>query len=229
VFSPQSLLGRAGALGQGLGEPAAAAQPGGRDTGGLAIALAARETLANLLGSLIIMFEKPFAIGQQVKVKDVEGTVEKVGFRSTQIRTLYDSLVTIPSSQLVNSTIDNLELRNYREVKTVLNLAYDTPVEKIEAFVAGIRQLLEADPGTHKDKLQVFLYAFGPHSLDVLVRFFVQVPDRLVELTERQRLFLAMLRLAEAQGVRFAFPTQTLHIESVPEGQSLHTKPASQD
>ena len=76
------------------------------------------------------MFEKPFAIGQQIKVKDVEGTVEKVGFRSTQIRTLYDSLVTIPSSQLVNSTIDNLELRNYREVKTVLNLAYDTPVEK---------------------------------------------------------------------------------------------------
>lgn len=129
MFSPQSLLARAGALGQGLGEPAAAAQPGGRDTGGLAIALAARETLANLLGSLIIMFEKPFAIGQQIKVKDVEGTVEKVGFRSTQIRTLYDSLVTIPSSQLVNSTIDNLELRNYREVKTVLNLAYDTPVE----------------------------------------------------------------------------------------------------
>lgn len=189
----------------------------GLGVGGLAVALAAQQTLANLLGSLIIMFEKPFAIGHQIKVKDTEGTVEKVGFRSTQIRTPYDSLVTIPSSQLVNSAIDNLALREYREVKTMLNLTYDTPVDKLEGFVRGIKQILEAHPGTRKDKLQIFLYDFGPQSLDVLVKFFLRAPDRLAELAERQRLLLAILRLAEAEGVRFALPTESVHIESLPE------------
>jgi MscS family membrane protein len=179
----------------------------GLGVGGLAVALAAQQTLANLLGSLIIMFEKPFAIGHSIKVKDTEGVVERVGFRSTQIRTTYDSLVTIPSSQLVNSTIDNLELRKYRQVKTTLKLAHDTPPEKIEELVEGIRQLLEAHSAIRKDKLQVFLYEFGPHSLDVLVSFFLKVPNRLAELAERQRLFLAMLRLAEEKGVRLALPT----------------------
>ena len=200
----------------------------GLGVGGLAVALAAQQTLANLLGSLIIMFEKPFAIGHQVKLKDAEGKVEKVGFRSTQIRTAQDSLVTIPSSQLVNSTIENMELRDGREVRTVLKLTYDTPAEKVEGLVEGIRQILEAHPDTRKDTLQVFLYDFGPHSLDVLVKFFLRTPDRLAELAERQRLFLAILRLAEAQGVRFESPTQTLHIESLPEQESL-PRPARRD
>lgn len=189
----------------------------GLGVGGLAVALAAQQTLANLLGSLIIMFEKPFAVGHWIKVKDLEGVVEDVGFRSTRIRTFYNSLVTIPSSQLVNSTVDNMELRECRQVRCLLNLTYDTSVEKIEGFVAGIKQILEAHPRTRKDNIQVFLYEFGAHSLDVLMNFFLNVPDREAELRERQRIFLEILRLAEAAGVRFAFPTQTLHIESVPE------------
>ncbi|MGR8981605.1 MAG: mechanosensitive ion channel family protein [Gammaproteobacteria bacterium] len=124
----------------------------GLGVGGLAVALAAQQTLANLLGSLIIMFEKPFAIGHWIKANDIEGTVEVVGFRSTRIRTFYNSLVTIPSSQLVNSTIDNMELRDYRQVKTVLNLTYDTPAGKIEAFVEGVRHILLSHPDTRKDR-----------------------------------------------------------------------------
>ena len=189
----------------------------GLGVGGLAVALAAQQTLANLLGSLIIMFEKPFAIGHWIKLKDIEGTVEKVGFRSTRIRTFYNSLVTIPSSQLINSTVDNMELREYRQVKTLLNLTYDTSVEKIEEFVEGVKQMLENHPATHKDIIQVFLYEFGPHSLDILLNFFLQVPDRKSELIKRQEILLDILRLAEAKGIRFAFPTQTLHIESLPE------------
>jgi MscS family membrane protein len=189
----------------------------GLGVGGLAVALAAQQTLANLLGSLIIMFEKPFAVGHFVKVQDIEGMVENVGFRSTRIRTFHNSLVTIPSSQLVNSTVDNMELREYRQVKTALNLTYDTPVEKIEDFVEGIKQILETHPQTRKDNIQVFFYEFGPHSLDILLNFFVKVPDRAAELNERQRIFLDILCLAEKNDVRFAFPTQTLHIESLPE------------
>ncbi len=190
----------------------------GLGVGGLAVALAAQQTLANLLGSLIIMFEKPFAIGHWIKVKDTEGTVEDVGFRSTRIRTFYNSLVTIPSSQLINSTVDNMELREYRQVKTVLNLTYDTPAGKIEEFIAGVERIIQAHPDTRKDNPQVAFFDLAPHSLDILVNFFLKAPDRAAELGERQRILLDILRLAEEMEVRFAFPTQTLHIESLPGG-----------
>lgn len=188
----------------------------GLGVGGLAVALAAQQTLANLLGSIIIMVEKPFAIGHWVKIKDIEGIVEDVGFRSTRIRTFYDSLVTVPSSQMVSSTIDNMELREYRLVKTVLSLAYDTPAEKIEGFVEGVRQIILTHAETRKDNIHVVFNELGPHSLDILLNFFLKVPDRMSELTARQEILLDILRLAEATGIRFAFPTQTLHIESLP-------------
>ena len=162
----------------------------GLGVGGLAVALAAQQTLANLLGSLIIMFEKPFAIGHWIKLKDIEGTVERVGFRSTRIRTFYNSLVTIPSSQLINSTVDNMELREYRQVKTLLTLTYDTPVEKIGEFVEGVKQLLNTHTDTRKDNIQVFLYEFGAYSLNILLNFFLQVHDREAELIKRQEIML---------------------------------------
>lgn len=188
----------------------------GFGVGGLAVALAAQTTFANLLGSLIIMIEKPFKLGDSIKLKDTEGTVEKVGFRSTRIRTPYNSLVTIPSSELVNSTIDNLELRDYRQIKTTLTIAHDTPVEKIKGFIAAIKQLLETHQNTRKDNIQVFLHEFGPASLNILVNFFIQVSKRDDELSERQQILLDILCLAEEKSVQFAFPTQTLHIKSLP-------------
>jgi MscS family membrane protein len=142
--------------------------------------------------------------------------VEEVGFRSTRIRTFYDSLVTIPSSQLVSSTIDNFDRRHRREIKTVIGLTYDTPPDKLEAFVRGVRELLDSNPDVRKDNIQVAFYDFGPHSLDILMKFLLRAPDRLAELAKREQIMLAILNLAEAQGVRFAFPTQTLHLESLP-------------
>lgn len=184
----------------------------GLGVGGLAVALAAQQTIANLIGSLIIMVEKPFKVGDSIKLIGTEGVVESVGFRSTRIRTLYNSLVTIPSSQIISSTIDNMELREYRQIKIDLNLTYDTPIEKIKAFIEGVKQIIEAHPDTRKDNAQIFFYRFGSHSLDILVNFFINVPSRTDELTEQQRIFLDILRLAEIIDVQFAFPTQTLHI-----------------
>jgi len=178
----------------------------GLGVGGLAVALAAQQTLANLLGSLIIMFEKPFAIGHAIKLKDIEGTVESVGFRSTRIRTPSNSLLTIPSSQLVNSPIDNMEMRKYRQVRTELNLTYDTPHGKIEDFLEGIKHILLAHPNTRKDNIQAVLYDLGPDSLNILLNFFLQVPDRATELNERERILLDILILADAKGIRFATP-----------------------
>ncbi|MCX7097808.1 MAG: mechanosensitive ion channel family protein [Methylococcales bacterium] len=181
----------------------------GLGVGGLAVALAAQQTLANLLGSLIIMFEKPFAVGHAIKLKDFEGTVENVGFRSTRIRTTSNSVVTIPSSLLVNSPIDNMALRQYRQVKTVLNLTYDTPRETLEDFLEGIKHILLVHPDTRKDNIQAVLYDLGPDSLSILLNFFVRVPDRSTELNERQRVLLDILSLAEAKGIRFTLPTQS--------------------
>ena len=92
----------------------------------------------------------------------MEGIVEDLGFRGTRIRTFYDSLVAIPSSQMVSSTVDKMELREYRQMKTFLNLTYDTPVEKIEAFVEGVRRIIDEHPDTRKDNIQVMFNHSGP-------------------------------------------------------------------
>ncbi|UHD17851.1 mechanosensitive ion channel family protein [Thiocapsa bogorovii] len=199
----------------------------GLGVGGLAVALAARETLANLLGSLAIMLDRPFRIGDWIKMDGKEGTVEDIGFRSTRIRTFYDSLLSVPNSVTVNTAIDNMGERAYRRVSTKLNIRYDTGPERIEAFLEGIKEIIKANPATRKDYFHVVMHDFGPHGLDVLLYFFLQVPDWSAELVERQRVFIEIMRLAERLGVDFAFPTQTIEVESMP-GQPHQARPAQE-
>jgi len=196
----------------------------GLGIGGLAFALAARETLANLLGSLVIMFEKPFRVGDWIRVGDDEGHVESVGFRSTRIRTFYDSLISLPSSKLIDATVDNLGAREYRRVKTTLAVTYDTPPQKVQSFVDGIKEIIRSHPKTQKDKFHIVFNDFGSHSLDILIYFFLKVPDWSAELVEREGIFLQIIQLAEDLEVKFAFPTETVHIDSLP---SPKAKPAT--
>jgi MscS family membrane protein len=186
----------------------------GLGIGGLAVALAARETLANFFGSVTIFLDRPFKIGDWIKTGEVEGTVEEVGFRSTRIRTFYNSLVSVPNSNLANADIDNLGLRRYRRLKTVLNLTYSTTPEQMEAFVEGIKAIVKANKHFRQDMYEVHFNSFGAHSLDVLVYVFFDVPDWSTELQQRHNFFLEVLRLAKEVGVEFAFPTQTLHMDS---------------
>ncbi len=186
----------------------------GLGIGGLAVALAARETLANFFGSVTIFMDRPFKIGDWIKTGDVEGTVEEVGFRSTRIRTFYNSLVSVPNSNLANTDIDNLGLRRYRRLKTVLNLTYSTTPEQMEAFVEGIKAIVKANDHFRQDFYEVHFNSFGAHSLDVLVYVFFDVPDWSTELQQRHNFLLEVLRLAKEVGVEFAFPTQTLHMDS---------------
>jgi MscS family membrane protein len=186
----------------------------GLGIGGLAVALAARETLANFFGSITIFMDRPFKIGDWIKVGNVEGTVEEVGFRSTRVRTFYNSLVSVPNSNLANTDIDNLGLRKYRRLKTVLNLTYSTTPEQMEAFVEGIKALVKANDHFRQDVYEVHFNSFGAHSLDVLVYVFLEVPDWSTELQQRHNFLLEVLKLAKEVGVEFAFPTQTLHMDS---------------
>jgi len=188
----------------------------GLGVGGLAVALAARETLTDVFGSLMILADRPYRIGHWVVIGDKEGTVQSIGLRSTRIRTFYDSVLTIPNSTAVSSIVDNMGMRSYRRVRTMVGIRYDTPPERIEAFLEGIKRIIQTNPTTRKDLFHVVLNDFGPDHLAILLYFFLKVPDWSAELVERQRIFLEIIRLAHALGVQFAFPTQTLEIETFP-------------
>lgn len=187
----------------------------GLGIGGLALAMAAKDTLANFFGSVMIFADKPFQVGDWVVVDGVEGTVEEVGFRSTRVRTFYDSLVTVPNSKIADAKVDNYGARKYRRTTTTLGLTYDTTPEQLQAFVEGVRAILRANPYTRKDSYEVGFTAFGSHSLDVLLYFFFRVDSWSAELRERQNVYLEILRLAKSLGISFAFPTQTLLHEYV--------------
>jgi MscS family membrane protein len=187
----------------------------GLGIGGLAVAFAAKDTIENFFGSIAVILDRPFEIGDWIYVNDVEGTVEDLGFRSTRIRTFYNSLVTVPNSTLVRAKVDNYGRRKYRRFKTMVNVTYDTPPEKIEAFCAGIREIIKLHPYTRKDYYHVWLNSFGAHSLDILVYMFFECPDWSIELREKHRFMLDVIRLADRLGVEFAFPTQTLHIDQL--------------
>ena len=181
--------------------------------GGVALAFAAQDTLGNFFGSITVLFDRPFGIGDWIVLGDVEGMVERVGFRSTRVRTFYNSVITIPNSKMVNTQLDNYGARRYRRAKITLSVTYSTPPEKIDAFCEGIRELIRLHPYTRKDYYHVYFNNFGPSSLDILLYLFFEVPDWSTELRERHRLFIDILRLADRLGVEFAFPTQTLWVE----------------
>ena len=189
--------------------------------GGVAVALAAKDTVENLFGSVTVLTDRPFQIGDWVKIGDVEGSVEELGFRSTRIRTFYNSLITVPNAKMTTAVIDNMGRRRYRRVKCSLGIGYDTPPATIDAFCEGIRELIRVHPYTRKDYYMVYLHEFAESSLNILLYAFHEVPDWGTELRERHRLFADIIRLANRLGVSFAFPTRTLHLESLPGGTSV--------
>jgi MscS family membrane protein len=184
----------------------------GLGIGGLAFAFAAKDTIENFFGSVTVLLDRPFEVGDWVIVGDTEGTVEELGLRSTRIRTFYNSQVTVPNATLVRATVDNLGRRAYRRWKTYLGVQYDTPPETLLAFTEGIRELVRQHPYTRKDFYQVWCNDFADFSLNILLYVFFRVPDWSTELRERERLFVDIVRLADRLGVQFAFPTRTVHL-----------------
>ena len=185
----------------------------GISIGGLALALAAQETVKNLIGSMMIFIDRPFQIGDYISTNDASGTVEEVGFRSTRIRTAQNSLMTIPNGALANKAIDNLGLRIYRRYQTALNLTYDTAPETIEKFVQGVRDIIEKHPKTRKEAQAVYFSGMSASSLDISVSIYFEVPGYAEEMTAKQEILLEILALAKKEGVDFAFPSTSVYIE----------------
>ena len=179
---------------------------------GVGFSFAAKDTVENFFGSIAVVLDRPFDIGDWVVIDGTEGVVEAVGFRSTRIRTFYNSQITVPNANLVRATVDNYGRRQYRRWKTTLGLQYDTPPDKLLAFAEGVRELIRTHPYTRKDYYQVWCNEFGASTLEIMLYMFFEVPDWNTELRERERLFIDIVRLADRLGVSFAFPTQTVHV-----------------
>jgi MscS family membrane protein len=184
----------------------------GLGIGGLAVAFAAKDTIENFFGSVAVVLDRSFEVGDWIVVGDVEGIVEKLGFRSTKVRTFSNSQVTIPNASLVRANVDNYGRRTYRRWSTSVYVQYDTPPEKLVAFTEGIRELVRRHPHTRKDSFEVWCNDFGESGVKILVYVFFKAPGWSAELREREHLLVDIVRLADRLGVRFAVPARTVEL-----------------
>jgi MscS family membrane protein len=181
--------------------------------GGLAVALAARDSIANFFGTLTILFDKPFQVGQRILIDGNDGVVETVGFRSTRIRTLTGHLLTIPNEKIVNSAVENIGMRPHIRWLNNITITYDTPPEKVEKAVSILRQILDNHEGFDPEfPPRVYFNGFNDWSLNILMIAWYHPADFWAMQEWQQGTCLEILRRFNEEGIDFAFPTQTVHL-----------------
>jgi MscS family membrane protein len=190
-----------------------AALVAGLGVGGIAIALASKDSLENLLGSFTIFLDKPFAVGDLVNIDGITGTIERVGIRSTRIRTLDKSYVTVPNKKLTESNLDNLTLRSQRRARFYVGLTYNTHPDQVRAIVQDIRTLLDEHPQTSMDGVAHF-YEFGESSLSIMVQYFVNSMDWNVYMLVREEINFQIMDIVHRHGCQFAYPTRSIYLEN---------------
>ncbi|MBL7543004.1 MAG: mechanosensitive ion channel family protein [Bdellovibrionaceae bacterium] len=186
----------------------------GLGIGGIAIALAGQETVANLFGSLTILVDKPFKINDYIKVLDVEGTVIEIGFRSTKIRTPVNSIVTISNSTVAKEKLENLSARTKRRIRHNITLAYETPLPMIKAFTDEILNYLKAHPQVDQDEISGHLISLSAYSVDIQITFFTNSPAAYIENAVQQDFLFQVLAIAEKMKIEIAYPTQKLFLQN---------------
>jgi MscS family membrane protein len=181
--------------------------------GGIAVALAAKDSIANFFGTLTILFDKPFQVGERVIIDNYDGVVEDVGFRSTRVRTLTGHLVTIPNEKVVNSVLENVGKRPHIRWLTNITITYDTPPDKVEMAVSIIKEILDNHEGMHPDfPPRVYFNGFNDWSLNIMVIAWYH-PANYWDMQEwLQRTCLEILRRFNDEGIDFAFPSRTIYL-----------------
>ena len=181
--------------------------------GGLAIALAAKDTIANFFGTLTILFDKPFQVGERIVIEGFDGTVESVGFRSTRIRLLTGHLVTIPNEKVVNSTVENIGKRPNIRWLANIGITYDTPPEKVQEAVDILRSIVDNHEGMHPDfPPRVHFNGFNDWSLNINVVLWYHPADWWSFQAWLQNTCLEIMHRFEASGIDFAFPSRTVYL-----------------
>jgi MscS family membrane protein len=184
----------------------------GLGIGGLAFALAAQDTLANIFGAIVVAVDQPYTVGETVRIGANVGVIEDIGLRSTRIRLLDKSLMVIPNKTVAADTITNLSRFTGRRVEQVLALTYASRPEQLEELVPAIRALLEGRAEVEPKSVQVAFRDFSASSLDIWLAYEARDSDFRLGLQLRQEVNLALLRLVAARGLAFAYPTQTLEV-----------------
>jgi MscS family membrane protein len=179
--------------------------------GGLAVGLAAQDTLSNLFGAVALFADKPFRVGDRIQLDSIDGSVEAIGLRSTRIRNLDGHLVAVPNRTMANANLTNVSQRP--NIKTVMNVGvtYDTPAEKVERAMQIIEEIYRPHPKTAD--LIISFNKFESSSLNILVVHWWDSTDFKEYLLQFQKLNLELKRRFDAEGISFAFPTQTLHLK----------------
>ncbi|NJC87817.1 MAG: mechanosensitive ion channel family protein [Desulfuromonas sp.] len=192
--------------------------------GGMALAFASKDALSNIFGSLMIIFDRPFKLGDQVIAGNMEGTVEEVGFRSTKIRTPAKTLISVPNSIIANMPLDNVSRMPRRRIKLAIGLTYATTPAQMRTAVARLRALLTTHPEIDPETVQVNFTDFGASSLDITVTCFSVTTVLGEHLNVREDICLKIMDLLEELGLQFAFPSRTVYLHHAdsdpPEGSS---------
>jgi MscS family membrane protein len=185
----------------------------GLGIGGLAFALAAQDTIANLFGSLVVAIDQPFKVGETVKIGANTGTVEDIGLRSTKIRLVDKSLVVIPNKLVSSEAITNLSRFTQRRIEQVIGINYDATPEQLRFIVEDIRQCILAEAAVDTNSVMVFFRDLSASSLDLWIVYVAQGPDFQQSLALKQRVNLEIMRLVAARGLTFAFPSSVMHLD----------------
>jgi MscS family membrane protein len=187
----------------------------GLGIGGLAVALAAQKTVENLFGAISIGVDQPFREGDFVKIEDFVGTVEAIGLRSTRIRTLDRTLITLPNSKLAEMRLESFAVRDRIRLVCQLGLVYETRAPQLRQIVTDIERCLRTHPKIWPEAVVVRFVGFGASSLNIDVMAWFLTTDWNEFQTIRQNLFLEFMAIVENAGSAFAFPTQTVHVANL--------------
>ncbi len=188
---------------------------------GMAFALAAKDTTANLFGSLVIFSDKPFEKGDWVLTPDVEGTIESIGIRSTRVRTFAQALVSVPNAIIANSAITNWSKMGKRRIKMRLGLTYSTNTIQMENILKELREMLKNHPDIHPDTIMVYFDEFSDSSLSLFCYFFTKTTIWAEFLQVKENINLEIMKIVEKNNASFAFPSQSLYIESMPKNEMI--------
>jgi len=184
----------------------------GLGIGGLALAMASKDTLANLFGSVMILVDRPFHVGDWITFPGGDGVVEEVGMRSTRVRTFAKTVISIPNQALANATVENHSLMPKRRIKFTLGVTYQSTVAQVEALVAAIEAYLKGNPDIDQEFMLVKFTDFNASSLDIFVYCFTVTTDWTQHLSVKQDVNLKIMSLVEETGMGIAYPTQTVHL-----------------
>jgi len=185
--------------------------------GGLAFALAAKDTAANLFASIALLLDNSIKSGEWIKVAGVEGVVEGVGMRTTKIRSFQKSLFTVPNHLIANNPIENFSRRGVRRIKMNVGLTYDTGSSQLETIILEIREMLQSHPKiSQKETLLVNFNEFGDSALNIFIYAFTYTSQWDQYLDIREDIHLKIIQIVERNGSAFAFPSQSLYVESLP-------------